>query len=121
MAGLGKQGFHMRNAIDLEIAIIRGELTEVERILDTWSPQGLDDVDGLVARLDGLVALDRGEDIEAEAPALVIPGSYLEPFALRALGRARHDDEMTHEAAARFEEMGMRWHADRTRAWVDDR
>jgi hypothetical protein len=32
-----------------------------------WSPDGLDDVDGLVARLDALVLLGRRTDIEEEA------------------------------------------------------
>jgi tetratricopeptide (TPR) repeat protein len=118
--GLGKQGFMMRRAIDIEIAIARGDLTAIEPILETWSPQGLDDVEGLIARLDGLVALGRRDEIEAEAPALVIPGSYLEPFALRALGWARGDDEQVHRAIERFEAMGLDWHAAQTAGWLRD-
>ena len=115
VATLGKEGFTMRFGIEAETAIARGDLAEVERILDTWSPPGLDDVEGLIARLDALVALERRDEIEAEAPALVIPGSYLEPFALRALGWARDDRETFGQAIARFEAMGLTWHADRTK------
>ena len=113
-ADLGKQGFMLRYAIDVEIAIARGDLAEVERILAAWKPWGFHDVEGLVSRLDGLVALERREDVEAEAPALVIPGSYLEPFALRALGWARDERALIDQAVDRFEAMGLRWHADQT-------
>jgi class 3 adenylate cyclase len=115
VASLGKEGFKYRFPIDVEIALARGELSEVERVLDMWTPEGFIDVEGLVARLDGLVALERRADIEAEAPALVIAGSYLEPFALRALGWARHDPEMLSRAVDRFESMGMTWFADQTK------
>jgi hypothetical protein len=113
---LGKKGFEMRAGIDLEIAIARGASDEVERLLESWSPEGLGDVDGLVARLDALVSVERRAEIEAEAPALVIPDSYLEPFALRSLGWARADDELITRAVERFEAMGMDWHAGQTTA-----
>ena len=113
---LGKKGFERRAGIDLEIAIARGASDEVERLLESWSPAGLDDVDGLVARLDALIAVERRAEIEAEAPALVIPDSYLEPFALRSLGWARADDELITRAVERFEAMGMNWHAGQTTA-----
>jgi tetratricopeptide (TPR) repeat protein len=105
----------------LEIAIARGDLSEVERKLSEWSPEGFLDVDGLIARLNGLVALDRRAEIEEEAPALVKPGTYLEPFALRALGYARGDDEPIREAIERFETMGLDWHATKTRGLLSTR
>jgi class 3 adenylate cyclase len=114
VADLGKEGFEMRAGIDLEIAVARGDLAETERIVGVWSPLGLYDFDGLIARLNALVALERRADIEAAAPALVIPGSYLEPFALRALGWARDDAETIAQAVSRFEAMGLTWHADQT-------
>jgi hypothetical protein len=117
VAGLGREGFAYRYQIDAEIAIARGDLRELERILDTWIPDGLLDVDGLVARLDGLVALERRADIEVEAPSLVIPGSYLEPFALRAIGWARRDQEAISKAIDRFDTMGLTWFADQTKGW----
>jgi hypothetical protein len=116
--GLGKKGFEMRASIDLEIAIARGELGQAERILGAWDPDGLVDVEGLIARLDALVALGRRDDIEAEAPKLLIEGSYIEPFALRALGWARRDDEEIARAIERFIAMGMDWHAEQTHTWL---
>jgi hypothetical protein len=43
------------------------------------------------------------------------PGTYLEPFALRALGFARGDAALLTDAAARFEAMGLEWHVGETR------
>jgi hypothetical protein len=99
----------------LEIAIARGELAEVERMLREWSPGGFDDVDGLIARLNALVALGRHTEIEEEAPAMLKPRTYLEPFALRALGFARNDIGLMEQAINRFEAMGLEWHAAETR------
>ena len=70
-------------------------------------------------RLNALVALDRRADIEAEAPALLKPGTYLEPFALRTLGYARDDVDLIEEAIVRFEAMGLDWHAAETRRLLD--
>jgi hypothetical protein len=70
----------------------------------------------VAARLDALGALRRSEQVEAEAPLLLVPGTYLEPFALRALARVRGDVELLHQAAERFEAMGLGWFAAETRA-----
>jgi hypothetical protein len=40
----------------------------------------------------------------------------MEPFALRALGRVRGDDSLIEQALTRFEQMGLDWHAEETRA-----
>ena len=45
----------------------------------------------------------------------VQPGTYLEPFALRALGIVREDASLLERAAERFEALGLDWHAARTR------
>jgi hypothetical protein len=65
--------------------------------------------------LDALVALGDYERIESDAPPRAKPGTYLEPFALRALGRARDDAELIDRAVARFEALGLDWHAAQTR------
>ncbi len=108
----------MFDPVRVEIAIARGDLAEVGRKLGEWSPGGLQDVDGLIARLNALVALERRSAIEAEAPALVRPNTYLEPFALRALGFARTDDGLIEQAVQRFEAMGLDWHAAESRKLV---
>lgn len=102
----------------LEIAMARGELAEVERLADTWKPQGLDDMTGLGTRLDAFVMLDRRDAIKEEAPPLAAGGTYVEPFALRALGWAREDDDTILRAVALFEEMGLSWHAGQTKRWI---
>jgi class 3 adenylate cyclase len=118
VASLEREGFEsFRRSIEAEIALARGDLQRVERMLEEWTPDGFIDVDGLLARLDGLVALERRSDIESEAPPLLIEGSYLEPFVLRALGWARRDPEMLSRAIDRFDAMGMTWFAAQTKGW----
>ncbi len=70
---------------------------------------------GLAAFLDALVALGDRKRIEVEAPQRVQPDTYVEPFALRALGFAREDEALLDAAAVRFEAMGLDWHAGETR------
>jgi hypothetical protein len=101
--------------LHVEIALARGDLAEVERKLSQWSPQGFQDVEGLVARLNALVALGRRAEIEEEAPTLLKPKTFIEPFALRALGFARGNDTLIEQAIERLEAMGLGWHAAETR------
>ena len=70
---------------------------------------------GLMARhLDGLAALGKRERVETEAASARQPGTYLEPFALRALGLVREDETLVERAAEHFEALGLGWHAART-------
>ncbi len=46
------------------------------------------------------------------------PRTVLEPFGLPALGQVRGDDELIRQALARFEAMGLDWHAAETRKLV---
>jgi hypothetical protein len=113
---LGMEGYDlMFDPLYVEMAIARGELAVVERKLSEWSPEGFEDVDGLIARLNALIALGRRAEIEKEAPAILRPNSYVEPFALRALGFAGRDDALIGQAIKRFEAMGLDWHATQTR------
>jgi len=54
-------------------------------------------------------------EVEAEAPAFLKPGTYLEPFVLRALGLARGDSDLLARATERFEAMKLDWYAAETR------
>jgi len=99
----------------IEIAIGRGDLPEVERLLGELNPPDLYDMRGFIARLNALMALGRRTEIENDAPAALKPGSYLEPFATRALGFARSDNGLLSRAVEQFEAMGLEWHAAETK------
>ena len=65
-----------------------------------------------------LAALGERKLLHEEAPVLGIPGTYLEPFALRALALVEEDDALLERAVQRFEAMSLDWHADETRKLV---
>jgi hypothetical protein len=72
----------------------------------------------VAARLDALTALNETALIEQDAPSLLRRGTYLEPFALRALGAVRGDGQLIEQAAERFDAMGLSWHAAKTRKFL---
>jgi hypothetical protein len=103
----------------LRLALARGEL-DVVRELVRLQPQrtfvwGATIFGGL---LDALVALRDWERIERDAPPLLQPGTVPEPFALRALGVARSDDELLAKADERFAVLGLAWHRAQTEAML---
>jgi class 3 adenylate cyclase len=110
---LGMEGY--RFEVDrVELALALGELDRVKEIVASWRPDGFLEFDGVAVWLNALMALGRRGEIEQEAPAFLKPGSYLEPFVLRALGYARGDADLIRRAVARFHEIGMAWHAAET-------
>jgi class 3 adenylate cyclase len=99
------------SGVRLRIALERGDRVALEQLIElpveralVWGP-GI-----FAARMDALVALGRSDGIEAEAPALEQAGTSVEPFALRALGAARRDDELLARADELFGSLGMEWH-----------
>jgi hypothetical protein len=54
--------------------------------------------------------------VEQEAPQLLATQPYLEPFALRALGAVRDDDDLVRRAQRGFYALGLDWHAGQTEA-----
>jgi class 3 adenylate cyclase len=113
---LGMEGYsYFLEPTYIELALARGDLADAQRRLSKWNPKGFSDVDGLIARLNALVALGHNAEVEREAPALLKPGTYLEPFALRALGSVRGDEKLIEQAVARFQEFGLDWHATETK------
>ena len=101
----------------MRLALLRGGLDEVERILELLPPGGDPfSVDNAAARLDALVALGDRDRVEEEAAPFLDGESYTRPFALRALGIVRGDRALAEQAVARFEAMGLAWHAEETRA-----
>ena len=67
------------------------------------------------ARLDALVALKERSLVERDVPPLLQPGTYLEPFAMRALGAVREDDLLIEQAVDLFAELGLESHAEQSR------
>jgi len=99
------------------LALSRGRLGEAD---------GLEPVDlargpiwyalpAAAARLDALAARQERSPVERDAQALLRPGTYLEPFALRALGAVRQEEVLLKQAVDRFDAMGLTWHAEQTR------
>jgi hypothetical protein len=69
--------------------------------------------------LDALAALRDRRAVEERTAPLLSPRTYLEPFALRALGIVREDEELIRRAVERFERMQLGWHADQTTALLE--
>jgi class 3 adenylate cyclase len=99
------------------LALARGDADEALRHLPGDEPLRVGfALATTTARFDALAAARERATLEREAPRFLRPGTYVEPFALRALGIVREDDDLIGRAAARFEEMGLIWHAGQTRA-----
>ena len=106
------------NTPRVQLALHRDDLAAVESLL------GQPDVrrsnwfflSSMATHLDALAALGERARVEAEASRLLQPKTYLEPFALRALGLVREDASLIERAAERFSAFGLDWHADRTLA-----
>ncbi|OLD98231.1 MAG: hypothetical protein AUG91_09530 [Actinobacteria bacterium 13_1_20CM_4_69_9] len=95
------------------LAIARGSLDVLEILSDeawlrrqTWFA-----LPSAALRLDVFAIIGSAADVEGSfAP----PGSYVEPFATRALGMTTGDDELLRRADERFRALGLVWHADQT-------
>ena len=111
------EGYPHFDAPKLRLALVRNDLGELRRLVDALEPVAFVPYlfDRPAALLDALVALGDHDRIGADAPAWLIPGTYVEPFALRALGIAREDAQQLEEAATRFAAMDLDWHASETR------
>jgi class 3 adenylate cyclase len=100
----------------IRLALLRGDLETAERLSEEGEAMYFAELAAQATRLDAFAALGKCERVEEEARPLLRPNTYLEPFALRALGIARHDQELLARALARFEALGLDWHARETRA-----
>jgi hypothetical protein len=105
----------------LRLALRRGDLEQVERLLGNpntghgWH-RGWFVFANTAARLDALAALHDRKRLEGEAPAHLQPRTYLEPFALRALGQVREDEKLIEQALASFRALGLDWYASETQS-----
>jgi len=99
----------------LRLALVRGDREDAKRLLETEFER--DFVFGPSVwgtRLDGLAALAMNDAVEAQASAFLRSRTYIEPFALRALGIVRRDDALVARADERFRALGLDWHAAQT-------
>jgi class 3 adenylate cyclase len=119
-SALGFEGYEFwLDPLRARLALIRGELDRIEALLDgseKWSWQIYNFVSSIATRLDALLAVGRGEEAVEDAERYAIPGTYLEPFALRTLGIARGDSALVMQAQKRFEAIGLEWYAAQTPA-----
>jgi class 3 adenylate cyclase len=118
---LGMEGYDFAlESPRLRLALLRGNLQAVGDALEAPATHNLSfGLARLAARMDSLAALrDRGR-VEEEAPPLVQAGTYLEPFALRALGIVRDDETLVGKARDGLRGMGLDWHAEQTDALIE--
>ena len=108
----------LQDAPRVQLALHRNDLAAVESLLGEPGVRRATTyyLSSMATHLDGLAALSERERVETEAGRLLQPDTYLEPFALRALGVVRDDVSLIERAAGRFEALGLGWHAARTRA-----
>ncbi len=120
---LGMEGYDwILSGPRIRLALLRDDLAALEKFVA--DAQGEDRnrlvVFGMTARtlvVDALVRLGEHEQAEEEAERLAaFPGTYLEPFGLRALGRIRSDRSLLERALAQFQTLRLDWHAEETRA-----
>jgi class 3 adenylate cyclase len=99
------------------LALLRGQIDRVDRLesVDLARGQTWYALPAAAARLDALAALKERSLVERDAPTLLRAGTYLEPFALRALGAVREDEVLVKQAVDRFDAMGLEWHAEQSR------
>ncbi len=99
------------------LALLRGEIDKIDPLepVDLARGQTWYALPAAAARLDALAALKERALVERDAPPLLRPGTYLEPFALRALGAVREDDLLIEQAVDRFDAIGLNWHAEQSR------
>jgi hypothetical protein len=99
------------------LALLRGDLDALDRLgsIDLARVKHEYALPAAAARLDALAALKERSTVERDAAPLSRPGTFLEPFALRALGAVREDELLIEQAAGLFEAMGLTWHAEQSR------
>jgi class 3 adenylate cyclase len=120
---IGYEDWRLPNIPKLRVALARGELDRVEKLLELVEQREGETWFGLLSKttlLDALVAVGDRAGVEDQAVPLVRQGSpYLEAHALRALGVVRDDGEMIEQALSQFEAMKLDWHAAETRKLLD--
>ncbi len=119
---LGFEGYEtVLGTLRMRLALHRGDVDAAERHLAEPLPEQGQNwylLSAVAARLDALAALGDRDRVESEAEPLARAGTYLEPFALRALGTVRGDPGLLARATACFATLGLRGHCDGSAAGV---
>jgi len=102
----------------MQLALHRHDLAAVESLVGEPGVRRASRayLSSMATHLDGLAALGERDRVESDASRVLKPNTYLEPFALRALGIVREDANLIERAAGRFDAFGLDWHAAHTRA-----
>jgi hypothetical protein len=103
----------------IRLALARRDMDGLTELIQRGrSHRFIFDLQTFAARLDAIAALRDEVRAERESEPFLQPGTYLEPFALRALGAARGDESLIAQALERFHALKLGWHAEQTRALV---
>jgi class 3 adenylate cyclase len=118
---LGMEGYDFAlESPRLRLALVRRNLQHVGEALEAAASHNLSfGLARLAARMDAFAALGDRRRVEEDAPPLVQAGTYIEPFALRALGIVREDEALVGQASDRLRGMGLVWHAEQTDALIE--
>jgi hypothetical protein len=103
------------------LALARGELDLLHELLadeDWMQRQTWFSLPTAATRLDALAVVGDADTVEAAAEHLGSPKSYLEPFALRALGITHGDEALLTRANELFRALRLDWHAGQTETLV---
>ena len=100
----------------IRLALARGDRTSLEELLAIPAARGAPwyRTADIVALLDGMAALGDRAGVEELGGLFQAPGTFFEPFALRALGITRGDTDLISRADERFRVLGLEWHASQT-------
>ena len=119
-AELGMEGYERAlNASWIGLALRRGDLDRVARLLEGMPPSRPADFVNITTSLDAYAALRDRARVENDAQPWLSGPAYYRPFALRALGIVRDDGELLAAAADAFDALALGWYADETRALLD--
>ncbi len=119
----GMEGYDVIfNTLRVRLAILRGDREAMRRLMPSALPLPNKNwwrLTTILARLDALLELGEDELVAAEARRLVVPGTYLEPFARRSLAIVRRDERELEAVIGGFASAGQAWHAAESRRLWD--
>ena len=118
---LGMEGYDFAlESPRLRLALLRENLQPVGEAFEAAASHNLSfGLAGLATRMDALAALRDRRRVEEDAPPLLQAGTYIEPFALRALGIVREDETLIGQASESLRRLGLDWHAEQTPALIE--